>query len=78
MLKRFRVIQQQGLYLVIGGELRSLDKNEFKENSAIDIVGIYRDYDEAKSAWRGKAQSTVDNAHQRYYVVPLHEYLDSL
>lgn len=68
----------QELYLVLGGELKSLEKNEFKANSDVDVVGIFKTYNEAKIAWRAKAQLTVDNAHKRYYVLPIHEYLARL
>ena len=30
----------------------------------------------AYAAWKGKAQSTVDNAHMRYFIVHLHRLLD--
>ncbi len=72
------MVQENGLYLVLGGDLKSLEKNEFKEDSNIDIVGIFKNYDEAKAMWRAKAQSTVDNAHKCYYVLPIHEYLKQL
>lgn len=68
-------MEKKGLYLVLGGELKSLQKNEFKDDSTIDIVGVFKSYEEAKAKWIAKAQATVDNAHKRYYVLPLHEYL---
>lgn len=71
-------MQKQGLYLVLGGDLKSLQKNEFKDDSAIDVVGVFKNYEEAKAKWCDKAQSTVDNAHKRYYVLPIHEYLTEL
>ncbi|RVD63597.1 DUF4170 domain-containing protein, partial [Mesorhizobium sp. M4A.F.Ca.ET.029.04.2.1] len=42
----------------------------------LDIVGIYPDYQSAHSAWKAKAQASVDNAHMRYFVVHLHRLLD--
>ena len=45
------MVQENGLYLVLGGDLKSLEKNEFKEDSNIDIVGIFKNYDEAKAMW---------------------------
>ncbi|MEL6374294.1 MAG: DUF4170 domain-containing protein [Pseudomonadota bacterium] len=67
---------QQLLHLVFGGELSALDGHEFADLSKLDIVGIYPNYAEALKAWRGKAQSTVDNAHMRYYIVHMHRLLD--
>jgi len=63
-------------HLVFGGELTSLDGNEFKDLSKLDIVGIYPDYASAAAAWKAKAQMTVDNAMMRYFVVHLHRLLD--
>jgi hypothetical protein len=63
-------------HLVFGGELTRLDSTEFKDLSKVDIVGIYPNYAAAKAAWKAKAQSTVDNAHMRYFIVHLHRLLD--
>jgi hypothetical protein len=49
---------------------------EFRDLAALDIVGIYPDYASALAAWRAKAQSTVDNAEMRYFIVHLHRLLD--
>lgn len=67
--------QEQELYLVFGGELTCLDGCEFRNVSDLDVVGIYSNHEDALAIWKAKAQSTVDNAHQRYFVVPLHEAL---
>ncbi len=67
---------KQLLHLVFGGELVSLDSEEFKNTDDLDIVGIYPNYKSAAAAWKSKAQQTVDNAHMRYYVVHLHRLLD--
>ena len=66
----------QLLHLVFGGELVSLDKTEFKDLKAIDIVGVFPSYAEAHKAWKAAAQRSVDNAHMRYFVVHLHRLLD--
>ena len=68
--------QKQLPHLVFGGELVSLDSNEFRDLSKLDIVGIFPNYASAHVAWKAKAQSTVDNAHMRYFVVHLHRLLD--
>ncbi len=65
----------QLLHLVFGGELESLDDMRFADVNDLDIVGIYPNYRAAEAAWRGKAQSTVDNARVRYFIVHLHRLL---
>ena len=67
---------KQLLHLVFGGELKSLNGSEFRDLNALDVVGIFPDYASAAQAWKAKAQSTVDNAHMRYYVVHLHRFLN--
>ncbi|MGO4704753.1 DUF4170 domain-containing protein [Microvirga sp. 2MCAF38] len=67
---------KQLLHLVFGGELNDLDSIDFKDLSKLDIVGIYPNYATAHAAWKAKAQSTVDNAHMRYFVVHLHRLLN--
>ncbi len=68
--------KKQLLHLVFGGELASLDSNEFRDLDNLDIVGIFPNYKSAENAWRAKAQASVDNALQRYYIVHLHRLLD--
>jgi hypothetical protein len=67
---------KQLLHLVFGGELSDLNTLEFTDLSKLDIVGIYPNYATAHAAWKSKAQSTVDNAHMRYFIVHLHRLLD--
>ena len=64
------------LHLVFGGELTSLDKIEFSNLKALDIVGIYPNYAQAYDAWKDAAHRTVDDAHMRYFIVHLHRLLD--
>jgi hypothetical protein len=66
----------QLLHLVFGGELTSLDKTEFSDLKALDIVGIYPNYAQAYDAWKDAAHRTVDDAHVRYFIVHLHRLLD--
>jgi hypothetical protein len=68
--------QQQLLHLVIGGELLDLDQNTFKNLDDVEIVGLYPNYASAYTAWKAKAQMTVDNAQMRYFIVHLHRLLD--
>ncbi len=68
---------KQLLHLVIGGELKSLEgAPEFRDLSKVDLVGAYPNYQEAVKAWRARAQSTVDNALMRYFIIHAHRLLD--
>ena len=66
----------QLLHLVIGGELADVLGVEFRDLSKVDLVGAYPNYQEAYRAWKAKAQSTVDNAHMRYFIIHAHRLLD--
>ncbi|MFZ0424904.1 MAG: DUF4170 domain-containing protein [Xanthobacteraceae bacterium] len=67
---------KQLLHLVLGGELDSVAKTEFKDIDKVDLVGLYPNYATAYAAWKSKAQGSVDNAHMRYFIVHLHRLLD--
>jgi hypothetical protein len=67
---------KQLLHLVFGGELKDPRGSEFVDTTKLDIVGIYPSYAEAAKVWRGKAQTSIDDAHKRYFVVHLHRLLD--
>jgi hypothetical protein len=67
---------KQLLHLVFGGELDSVSDVEFKDLDKVEIVGVYPNYASAYSAWKAKAQGTVDNAEMRYFIVHLHRLLD--
>lgn len=67
---------KQLLHLVFGGELKNLKSTEFRDLEKLDIVGIFPNYKSAYTAWRAKAQATVDNAHMRYFIVHLHRLLE--
>lgn len=66
----------QLLHLVFGGEVEAPTSHTFVDVENLDIVGIYPNNAEAENAWRAKAQSTVDNATMRYFVVHMHRLLD--
>lgn len=67
---------QQLLHFVFGGELSSLDGHEFRDLSALDMVGVFPDYASAYVAWKAAAQRTVDNASTRYFIVHMHRLLE--
>ena len=75
-MKRPKSPNDQLLHLVFGGELESLEGVRFRDLKGLDIVGIYPSYAEAYSAWKEKAQMSVDNAQMRYFVVHLHRLLE--
>ncbi|MFW2543020.1 DUF4170 domain-containing protein [Primorskyibacter sp. 2E107] len=66
----------QRLHLVFGGELVDPSKSVFRDVDALDIVGIFPNYETAYNAWKAAAQRTVDNAHMRYYIAHLHRLRD--
>jgi uncharacterized protein DUF4170 len=66
----------QRLHLVFGGELVDPTTKIFRDVDDIDIVGIFPDYASAFSAWKSKAQLTVDNAHTRYFIAHIHRLRD--
>lgn len=68
--------RKQLLHLVFGGELTGVEEVQFHNLDELDIVGIYPDYASAYAVWKAKAQSTVDNAQMRYFIVHLHRLLD--
>ena len=67
---------KQLLHLVFGGELSDLEGIQFRDLGELDMVGVFPDYASAYVAWKSKAQSTVDNAQMRYFIVHLHRLLD--
>jgi hypothetical protein len=68
--------EEQLLHFVFGGELQELQGMNFRDLENLDMVGIYPNYEKAHSAWKAKAQQTVDNAHMRYFIVHMHRLLD--
>lgn len=67
----------QLLHIVIGGELKSLDGvPEFRDLTNVEFVGAYPNYAEARDAWKGRAQSTVDNALMRFFVLHAHRLIN--
>lgn len=66
----------QLLHLVFGGELENLDEIRFSDLTALDLVGVFPNYQTAYDAWKAKAQATVDRAETRYFIVHMHRLLD--
>lgn len=66
----------QRLYLVLGGELCDVSSRQFRNLKAIDFAGAFDTLDAAQKAWKSKAQTTVDNALMRYFILDGHRLLD--
>jgi hypothetical protein len=69
-------MEKQLLHLVMGGRVVDPQGVEFQNLDEIDLVGVYPNYAAAEEAWRGKAQSTVDDAEMKYVIVHLHRLLE--
>lgn len=68
----------QKYHLVFGGRVSDPQALDFTDLPAIDMVGVFPDYESALKAWRSKAQATVDDAEMRYVVVHLHRLLEPM
>jgi len=68
--------ERQLLHLVIGGELKKLDRAEFENLADVHFVGAFPNYKTAYDAWKGAAQRSVDNARMRYFIIHAHRLLD--
>ena len=68
--------EKQLLHLVFGGELGDLDSTTFVDLNAVEIVGLFPSYGSAYTAWKAKAQGSVDSANTRYFIAHLHRLLD--
>lgn len=66
----------QKLHLVMGGRVSDPQGLDFINLDKLDLVGVYPDFASAEDAWRGKAQSTVDDAEMKYVIVHLHRLLE--
>ena len=67
---------KQLLHLVLGGKVVSPDSTEFVDTEAVDVVGVFPNYQTALDAWRDAAFATIDDAETRYFVVHLHRMLE--
>jgi hypothetical protein len=64
------------LHLVMGGRVKDPQGLDFVDLDAVDLVGVYPNYQTAEEAWRASAQRTVDDAEMRYVIVHLHRLLE--
>lgn len=66
----------QKLHLVMGGRVADPQGLDFINLDALDLVGVFPDYNSAEEAWRASAQRTVDDAEMKYVIVHLHRLLE--
>lgn len=64
------------LHLVFGGRVRDPQGLDFVDLNAIDLVGMFDNYQDAEDAWRSNAQRTVDDAEMKYVIVHLNRLLE--
>jgi hypothetical protein len=70
------VMEKQRLHLVFGGKVTDARGTEFVDTEQVEIIGVYPNYAQALEAWRGAAQTTVDDAQTRYFVAHLHRLFE--
>lgn len=68
--------ERSKIHLVMGGRVKDPRGLEYENLDEVDLVGVYKDYEEAEEVWRGYAQRTVDDAEMKYVVVHLHRLLE--
>jgi len=66
----------QLLHLVFGGGPKELPGTEFPHPAERDSVGVFPNFASACAAWWAKAQTSLDNALMRTFIVHLHRVLD--
>ena len=66
----------QKLHLVMGGRVADPQSLDFVNLEALDLVGVFPDFNSAEEAWRANAQRTVDDAEMKYVIVHLHRLLE--
>lgn len=64
------------MHLVLGGQVTNPLTVDFADLNAVDIVGVFANYEEAVNAWRSHSQRHVDDAMTKYVIVPLHKLLE--
>ena len=60
-------------YLVLGGHLKELNhrSKEFTDVTQVQFVGGYETWAQARDAWKAHSWMNVDNAHMRFFIVPV-------
>jgi hypothetical protein len=62
---------QHTQYIVVGGELESVDSDIFRCLPDVQFVGVFPTWHSAYAAWKANAQRTVDNALMRFFIIPI-------
>lgn len=55
-------------YAVYGGELIDPAESRFKDLGAVEFVGWFPTWEQARDAWKARAWMTVDNALMRFFI----------
>lgn len=71
-------------YLVLGGHLKSIDlaldpvtmtkqrpNVAFTDVTQVQFVGGFASWEKARDAWKAASWQNVDNAHMRFFIVPV-------
>ena len=66
----------QHLYLVFGGFLKEIGKEDFSDIKSLEYVGIYDSFTKAKKAWKSKSIKDIDYANKKFKVIPLFNLID--
>lgn len=77
-MKKDNELNQQLLYIVIGGELVCviLDNCEFKDLEEVDFVGVFGIYEEVCVVWKGVVQCIVDNVYMWYFIIYVYKLFE--
>ena len=68
--------RKQNLYLVFGGYLKKIGKEEFSSENPLEYKGIYDSLEEAKKHWKAISIKNIDIAKKKFKIVPLFNLFD--
>ena len=60
----------QHLYLVFGGYLKEIGKEDFSNIKSLEYAGIYDYFTKARKAWKSKSIKDIDYANKKFKVIP--------
>ncbi len=68
--------KKQHLYLVFGGNLKKIGKDDFSDVKSLEYVGIYESLEEAKKSWKSQSIKNIDFANKKFKLIPLFNVFD--
>ncbi len=68
--------KKQHLYLVFGGNLEKIGKDNFSNVESLEYVGIYESLKEAKKSWKSQSIKNIDYANKKFKLIPLFNVFD--